>query len=261
MIVFVALVDLLDPEPDKRIADTGSEVGTVANPFAFEIVEQERLKKGGSLDPLLAPKYVLFRVKAALSQGSQELAEPKVRATLRALLNEVRNAAQRRGDQIDGVSAFLYQSQDHLTGDSSPLGRAEWWPKGHSFSPGNVANIKNNATYVEDIKVFPLPKSAETVVQRLSENQRRAIYTELVRVQDRAMDEAEAKYPINASNIPNRALKTYDFRSATKNNRETEDKLRVKYEQELRRRYEITEQELDVIKKEGLIEQWPLPSP
>jgi hypothetical protein len=207
--------------------------------------------KGGSLDPLLAPRYVLFDVQAALNEASSELSEPKVRATLRALLNEVRNGARRRGEQIDGLSAFLYQSRDHIAGDSMALGRVEWWPKRHSFNPDNVANINNKTTYVESIDIFFLPKRAETVVQRLSKSQRRAIFTELVRGEDRAQSEAEAQYPIDASRIPMSKVRTYDFKMATDKVMEANEKLRIKYERELVQRHRLTEQELEDIKKEA----------
>lgn len=247
--------------PSDTVAPATIDKETVpaGRPLPFEIVEEERLKKGGSLEPPLAPQYVLFRVNAVVTDVSSELTEPKVRAALRALLNEVRERARRRGERIDGVSAFLYQSRDHINGGSSPLGRAEWWPKGHSFSPNNVANIKNKATYVEEIGVFHLPKPAKTAVQRLSEHQRRAIFAELVRAEDRAMREAEAQYPINTSNIPIDKLKTYDFKTAIEQNMKVEKELRAKYKREIMQRHKLTEQEIEDIKKEARIEQWPLP--
>ena len=124
----------------------------------FEIVEQERQRKGGSLNPLTRPKYALFVVKAVLRETSSELTETKVKKTLQALLRKVLQNAQQSGEQIDGVSAFLYASRDHIAGGSIALGRIEWWPKGHSFNPKNVVNIENKATYVEKIDVFFLPK-------------------------------------------------------------------------------------------------------
>lgn len=242
------------PSPSPENAVPGED------PLSFEVVVQNRLEKGGSLDPLLAPQYVLFVVEAALNEGDSELSEPKVRATLRALLDEVRDEARRRGEQIDGVSAHLYLSRDHIAGDDMRLGTAEWWPKGHSFNPDNVANIKNKATYVEEIDVFSLPKPAETVVQRLSEDLRRTIFAELVRSQDRAMREAEAKYPTDGSNIPISELRTYDFDTAIRKKLEMMDELGPKYERELLQRHGITKQELDDISEEAMNKQWPLPA-
>jgi len=50
--------------------------------LAFEIVQRERIKKGGSLNPLRPPKYVLLVVKATLSEACSDLSESEVRATL-----------------------------------------------------------------------------------------------------------------------------------------------------------------------------------
>lgn len=243
----------------ETLLSSPKEMVSTERPLPFKIVEQKRVKKGGSLHPLSAPQYVLFDVKAVLNEMSSELSEAKVRATLRALLNEVRSEARGRGEQIDGVSGFLYQSRDHITGGSAALGRAEWWPKGHSFNLDNSANIKNKATYVEEIDVFFLPKPAEKVVQRLSENQRRAIFTELVRAEDRASREAEAQYPTDASKIPINELRTYDFKTVMEKNIEAEKELRLNYRRELLQRHGLTEQELMDIKKEAFNERWPLP--
>ncbi len=229
--------------------------------LAFEIVQRERIKKGGSLNPLRPPKYVLLVVKATLSEACSDLSESEVRATLEVLLDEVRSEAGRRGEQIDGVSAFLYQSRDHIIGESAALGQAEWWPKGHSFNPENTSNINNKATYVEVIDVFSslLPKREETVVDRLSVDERRGIFTELVRGEDRAWREAETQYPTAPSGIPNNKLSTYDFRTALEKNEETASKLRVRYERELLEKHGLTQQELSDIKEEAMNERWPLP--
>lgn len=238
--------------PEKVVPAEGS--------LSFEIVEQKHVKKGGSIDPLLAPQYVLFDVKAALTEAPPELSEPKVKATLAALLEQVRSGARHRGEQIDGVSAFLYQSQEHITGGSPPLGRVEWWPKGHTFSPDNVANIENKATYVDEMDVFLLPQAAETVVQRLSEKQRRAIFTDLVQAEDRAMREAETMHPIDESLLtrsPSR-YRQHVIDQADARVKES-DRLNEKYERELLERHGLTKQELNDIKKEAMNEQWPLP--
>jgi hypothetical protein len=229
------------------------------DPLPFEIVEQKRVMKGASIYPLLPSQYVLFDVKAALVEESLGLSEAKVRATLQAVLSAVRDLALSRGEQLDGVSADLYQSRDHTVGDSPALGQAEWWPKGHTFSPANAANINSKATYVESINIFYLPKPAETVLQRLPKTQRRAIYAELIRGEDKAAKEAEAQYPTNLSHIPRSELRTYDFMEAAREHAKAYETLRVQYERQVKRSYGLTEQEFDLIKKEASIEQWPFP--
>lgn len=241
------------PESPPDSAREPTELG-----LPFEIVEVERLKKGGSLNPTEAPPYVLLRVNAALVSDSSELAEETVKETLRAGLRKVRESARGRDENIDGVSLFLYASQDHMTA-STPLGRAEWWPKGHSFGPENAANIKDKSTYVESIDVLALPKSSGVEVERLPEDVRREIFAELVLSQDRATQEAEEAHPLNASNIPADELRSYDFRTAMGRNSELEKELLRKYESDICARFEITPEELQLIRQEGREEQWPLP--
>jgi hypothetical protein len=233
----------------------------LAQSLPFHILEQEQLKKGGSFKPLRPPRYALLRVRAALTDARPKLTKLGVEATLRALLQTVRDDAQRRGDQIDGITAFLYLSPDHLKGDNVPLGRVEWWPKGHSFAPDNAANIENKATHVETLEVFSfsLPGQVSSVVSRLPEATRREIFTVLVRSEDRAMREAEAKYPTDGSKIPIDKLRTYDWDRAFTKNADEDERLRKKYKRELIQKYRISESELEAIKKEALKQQWPFP--
>src|SRR5207253_2058357 len=128
------------------------------------IIEQERLKTGGSLQPLRSPKYILLTVRAAITDRSPELTKENVGATLRDLLRLVLDETKRPGAQVDGITVFLYQSADHIKGGDGALGKAEWWPKGLSFDPDNAANIENKATYVENIEVFRLPTRTLPVV-------------------------------------------------------------------------------------------------
>lgn len=198
-------------------------------------------------------------MKAALTDAQPDLAKPKVEATLRELLRTVRNDARSRGDYVDGITAFLYHSADHLKGGNPPLGRAEWWPKGHTFEPNNAANIENKATHVETVQVLSLPKQARSVDSRLPETVRREIYSALVRSQDRAMREAEAKHPTDASKIPIDNLRTYDWKGALTKNTEENERLRKKYERELLLKYKISESELRAIVKEGVTQDWSFP--
>jgi hypothetical protein len=91
----------------------------------FRILEQEQQRKGGSLEPLRPPRYVLLVVKAAVADSQADQTRPKVEATLRHLLRTIRDDSRRKGAQVDGITAFLYQSPDHLKGGNQALGRAE----------------------------------------------------------------------------------------------------------------------------------------
>lgn len=220
--------------------------------LSFKIVELERL-------PKRAHPYLLLKVRAVLGKEPPEITEANVRATLQSLLLQVRTEAQQRGEQIEGVSAFLSQSEAHLASSSGLLGRIEWWPEGRSFSHANVANITNKATYVEEILIFPLPKVAKSAVGPLSKRERQAIHAELVRTENRAAREAEAKYPTNVYTMPTDKLKTYDWNTAMAKHKQEQEKLNLKYREELLRQYGITEEKLKEIQEEARAEQWPLP--
>lgn len=73
------------------------------------------------------------------------------------------------------------------------------------------------------------------------------------------MREAEAKFPMNSSNIPFEKLSTYDFAAAFEKNSEMNKSLNEKYEAELLQRHGITKAELKAIETEAEDEQWPLP--
>jgi hypothetical protein len=223
--------------------------------LSFRIVEEERQMKGGSLQPLRSPGYVLLVVQAVLTEVHQELTEANVKASLMELVESVRED----NPDIDGITAFLYQSRDHLDGGNPALGRAEWWPRGHSFNPENDANVENKTTYVESVEVFSLPDSMQSVASRLTESDRREIFAALVRSEDRARREADAKYPTDASKIPMEDLSTYDWLDVGSKNLDESDRLREKYQKELIQAFGISETELEQIKQEAFVEDWPLP--
>ena len=225
-----------------------------AQSLPFRILEQEQQKKGGL-------KYVLFVVKAAITDPKADLSKAKVAATLRQLLQTVRVDAQRSGAQLDGVTAFLYQSRDHVKGGDRALGRAEWWPKGHSFSADNIANVQNKATYIETVEVWKLPRRVSSVGSHLQEPTRREIFTALVRLEDKARREAEAKYPTLGHNIPFDKLQNYDWEGAMRKNMKENERLREEYVRKLLRKYKISQSELQAIGEEADVEQWPLPPP
>ena len=94
----------------------------------------------------------------------------------------------------------------------------------------------------------------------MSKRERGAIHADLVRSENRADREAEAKYPTNVYMMPMDKLKTYDWDTAFEKHKHERDKLSFKYREELLRQYGITEEELGEIRKEARTEQWPLQS-
>lgn len=232
-------------------------IGPAVPTLGFTVVGRETQMKGASLNPPAPGKYTTWVVKAALTDPQTTLTKELVSATLARLLQETRAEANR----IDGVTVFLYQSAEHANGANAALGRAEWWPKGHSFDPRNEQSIINKSTYVETVDVFDLPAEPvpATEPSRLAESVRHEIFAALVRSQDRATREAEAKYPTDTTNIPLERIRSYDFKTAITKNANEDERLRIKYEKELLKQFKISEAELEVIQKEAFARKWPLP--
>ena len=93
----------------------------------------------------------------------------------------------------------------------------------------------------------------------MSKRERRAIHDELVRAENRAAQEAEAKYPIDIYQMPMEKSKNYDWETARAKHNQEQEKLNLKYREELLRQYGITEEKLKEIQEEARTEQWPLP--
>ena len=135
------------------------------------------------------------------------------------------------------------------------VGRAIWAPNGE---PGNVTSEiakKNNRSGYEtsyDIK----ENLEEYLSQReksedkfgFTEEERKQIFKEIVAAEDRAMNEADIKYPIKAGATLNDIEKNIDL-----NNELTE-----KYKTQVRTKYGITEDIESEIIVESFEELWPM---
>lgn len=225
----------------------------------FEILSVEQQKKGASVRPAHPPRYVLLIARVALKGAHPALTEENVAQTLRDVLQAVRVDATEKGVRCDGVSVYLYESPDHWNSRSMPLGEAEWWPKGHSFSFENDANVRNEATHIEAVKVLDLPKAPSSVVSRLSLEKRKEVFAAAVHGERRAEQEAEAKYPTLGNHIPIEKLRTYDVRAAMEKKTRENERLRAKYEAAILKKYKISESELQLITMEALMQNWPVP--
>lgn len=220
----------------------------------YKVVESEKMMKGGQLEPLIRPQYSLYRINAVL-KDSESLSEENIRAVFDEII-----ADTRQEKKPDAISIYLHLSDEHYSGDSIAFARADWWPKGHSLAPSNKANIANKDTYVVEYHInLPKESNEDDTVNRLSESKRKEIYTALVKSEDKAHKEAEAKYPMDSSKIPFSQLKNYDFAGMGKKNVELSNKLMKKYRKELLKKYKISDEELKKISNEAFNEDWPLP--
>jgi hypothetical protein len=212
--------------------------------------------KGGSPDPLVKPAYRLLSVEAAIADDEAELTKESLESTLRALLTGLKQEPD-----LDGVSVLLYRSVSHASGGNPALGRAEWWPRGHSFAPDNATNVQNKATYETTIDVWTVPETQSgAVVSRLSEATRREVFAALVRAQDRADHEAQKKHAVDESLLTS-APERYRQHVIDVTNAQYEEskKLAEQYESQVLEEFAITREELDAIRLEAHKEDWPLP--
>lgn len=95
-----------------------------------------------------------------------------------------------------------------------------------------------------------------TVQAELSESQRKAIYHDLKIANHRASIEAEQRYPIDATHVPNKQIKSYDWHLAAINHNKEEDRLIEKYEEKVRKKYSLSVADIEKISDEGLGNQW-----
>ena len=225
------------------------------NLYSYKVVKKEVLKKGAQLKPLISPKYTLIIGTVALIDN-EELTEVKVKRTIEEIISEIR-----RTDNPDAISIHLYLSIDHIEGSSTPFAVADWWPKGHSLSPNNKVNIENKSTHIIRYISIMLPEKVEEseIVNRMSESRRRQIFSELVKLEDRAQKAADNKYIIDASKIPIGQLRNYDWKTVFKKNSKEAKRLMEKDRKSLLTKHKISDEELTKISREAFLKDWPLP--
>jgi len=91
----------------------------------------------------------------------------------------------------------------------------------------------------------------------LTEEQRMAIFGEIVRAEDRASAEAMAKYPDLIPGSPGYSQEA--FLQQLDRQFEEMDRLEERYKEELATKYGLTREQLKLIVSEGLSKDWPIP--
>jgi len=239
--------------PSESATPTGAAAAH-AEALPFAIVNRETQIK--NID------YPIWVVKAALLDSSKLLTKEVVSDTLAALLDSLCAEAAKEG-KVYAITAFLYQSGEHANGANVALGRAEWWPKNHTFDSSNLAEVENVSSHVVEIEVFSVPQriGPDASVSSLPEARRREIFLALVQSQDRATRDAEARYPTDISRMPLRQIRSYDMKGAVRKNFAENDRLRQRYERELLTAFKLKEPQLRAIEREASANQWPIPKP
>lgn len=222
----------------KKIASKPLQKSTLKK-LSYTILKEEKQKKGASFNPPLPAKYTLLVVKAALI-GDNKLNKNNVTTALNNILSEVR----KNNKNVDAITADLYKSKTHFNDGQPFFSQIEWWPKNHSLSRLNQANIMNKTTYKTDVKIFSLPeeiRDKSILVTKYSLNERKEIFRAKGNSERRAEYEADKKY--DPSIQWKQHLKEVDI-------------LAKKYSEQLCKKYKISEKELGNIIDEGFIRDW-----
>ena len=119
------------------------------------------------------------------------------------------------------------------------MAKAEWWPKGHSFSPDNITNITDKTTYIEKYNVFSLPKKINSTIDGLSVEKRTVIYHEIGTAEIASFRKAKARYPNYGNNF-------YD----------EEDRLNAMAKSQILKKYKISDDTYSKIISEGVNQHW-----
>jgi hypothetical protein len=119
------------------------------------------------------------------------------------------------------------------------MAEAEWWPKGHSFSPNNMTNIADKSTYIEKYNVFSLPKKIKSTINGLSVAKRKVIYHEIGAAEKASFRKAKARHP-------NYGNKFYD----------EEDRLNLMAKSQILKKYKISDETYSIIISEGVNQHW-----
>lgn len=226
---------------DERISDPLSS-DNMSSSFSeqnedilnYSIINKETQKKGGSLNPLQSPKYILFIVKVALT-GNNKLNKSNVEATLRDILSKLQ-----RSNDADAIAVLLYESKE----SSSFFARIEWWPKNHSLSRKNHTNIINKATYKTDIEILSLAQKIKVDAEsgiKIPIQKRKKIFREKFQSELKAIRAADKKYDVTVQ---------------WKQHIEEVNRLTDVYSEQICQKYNVSEDELQDIVIDGAINHW-----
>ena len=221
-----------DPLSSDNISSSfGKQNADILN---YSIINKEIQKKGGSLNPLQSPKYILLVANVALI-GNIKLNRNNVEATLRVILSKLR-----RSNNADAIAVLLYESKEN----SSFFARIEWWPQNHSLSRKNHTNIINKATYKTDIEILSLPQKIKDDTEsgtKIPMQERKEIFREMLESELKAIRAADKKYDVTVQ---------------WKQHLEEAKRLTDVYYKQIRQKYNISEDELQDIAYDGAVNHW-----
>ena len=223
------------PEPSKYeiVATDDDSYKTLTKPLSSYTTQEVR-------NLPMAKKFV-YKVVVPPSVKTEQ-----VKPTVNKIISDITG----RDRDIDEIVLFFY-SDKGLVNEAYDVARAIWAPGGETGAvTSDIATTDDRADYRTTVEIKDNLEEYLSNRQKseskfsLSEDQRKAIFLELVTAEDRAAKEADDLY-------------SSDLEKYATANRELEDK----YKAEVRTKYGISEDTAGQIATEGMTDNWPTPEP
>ncbi len=222
--------------------DSSDDANTVSN--------QEQVTSSGTIplkykilksDKIDVPLKTQVALTIVLTDEATKINKQSISKLLSNLYNEIKN---RTGFKYHTHPTNVYVWA-FTTKDKANAGMGQWVGMISGVGTAPEPDLKISDIQLNSLSLKPVEKFG------LSEKTRLAIWHKAIRVEDRAQEETDAKYPTDKKGITQSYLmKSYDYR----------DKLEIKYEKELVREYRITKAILDSICYEAGEKGWAYPS-
>lgn len=171
---------------------------------------------------------------------------------------------------IDELILTFY-SEKNITDMPYDIGSVVWAPYGKlgNVTP-EIARTNNRTDYAlkwiflhPDLGSYLEQRRKSKVRHGLTEVERRKIFKELVKAQDKANFEAERKYPtmvILAANGIDYCVSPETVKQNFRKNDTYAKEIKKRYEQEMLNKYDLSGEQIEDLMNEGLNENWPFPS-
>ncbi len=226
-------------------------------PVAYKIIEQEdfNIKALGGRNLSDFSRKEVEELPFARRVSCRVVVTPKIKReevqpTVEAIIEQVTSSD---GD-IDAITLFLYSDRTLIDGKWE-IAHAVWGPNGEWAGIGaRVAGTNDRRSHSIALEIRPdleehLADLGKSKGGR-SEKERIAIYSAVGSAELRAMNKADAIYPITAG----------VDRTRIRLNSEKMDEILENYKRQIRQKYKASEAEMEAISIEGLEKGWPLDS-
>jgi len=151
-------------------------------------------------------------------------------------------------DEVTNVYIYLFGSQEHAASGFQWLAMLD---KSYNDAGPDITVSENR------LELYHNPPVQETLFG-LTENERIEVFREIVRAEDRAIEESMARYPDMLPNDPGYSQAA--FMRQLDRQMDEQDRLMGLYKNALADQYGITRDELAEIGREGMDKNWPMPA-